>query len=194
MSTSDGGKIEIAGTDLSQNVQKAWRKIGYVAQKFSLYGDLTVRQNLAFFGGVYGLKNDRLGDRIQWGLETFSLTDVADRSAAKLSLGFKRRLSMACALLHEPPILFLDEATSGADPMTRYEFWRKIMELADSGVAVIITTHFLDEARYCDRMMIMQNGQNVASGTVNEILQRGGNAPTVEEAFVRILQEGRVTP
>ncbi|MDO5580575.1 MAG: ATP-binding cassette domain-containing protein [Planctomycetia bacterium] len=191
LSTSDGGTIEIAGTNLEKDVHRVWHQIGYVAQKFSLYADLTVRQNLSFFGGVYGLKKDRLDDRIEWGLDSFDLRDSADRVAGKLPLGYKQRLSMVCALLHDPPILFLDEATSGADPMTRHEFWKKIMDLADSGVAVIITTHFLDEARYCDRMVIMQDGREAAAGTAGEIIRQGGNAPTLEEAFVRIIREKR---
>ncbi len=191
LSSSDGGRIEIAGVDLAKETKSAWNRIGFVAQKFSLYADLTVRQNLEFFGGVYGLHTAKRKERIEWGLETFNLEAFADRDAGKLSMGYKRRLGMACALLHEPAILFLDEATSGADPMARYEFWKLIMALADSGVAVIITTHFLDEARYCDRMVIMQAGTAIASGTVEDIIQQGNGAPNLEEAFVRIIQEKR---
>ncbi|MDD3588380.1 MAG: ATP-binding cassette domain-containing protein [Thermoguttaceae bacterium] len=191
LSAATSGAIEIAGVDLAKNTTAAWSQIGFVAQKFSLYSDLTVMQNMEFFGGVYGLKGAKKKERIQWGLNTFDLAPLADRDAGKLSMGFKRRLSMACALLHEPPILFLDEATSGADPVARHEFWKIIMELADSGVSVIITTHFLDEAAYCDRMIIMQDGAAVAMGTVEDIIRQGKDAPNLEEAFVQIIQEKR---
>lgn len=189
LSAQDAGRIEIDGIDLAKETKTAWKKIGYVAQKFSLYADLSVRQNMDFFGGAYGLSRAKRAERLAWGLAAFGLEELADRDAGKLSTGYKRRLAMACALLHEPAILFLDEATSGADPMARYEFWRLITELADSGVAVIVTTHFLDEARYCDRMVIMQNGTAVASGSVADILHAGNDAPNLEEAFVRIIQE-----
>lgn len=191
LSSADAGRIEIAGMDLAQKTKSVWNRIGFVAQRFSLYADLTVRQNMEFFGGAYGLRGSKRRDRVQWGMNAFNLEPFADRDAGKLSMGFKRRLAMACALLHEPSILFLDEATSGADPIARYEFWKLIMELADSGVAIVITTHFLDEARFCDRMMIMQDGVAVATGNGSEILQQGGNASNLEDAFVRIIQEKR---
>ena len=127
--------------------------------------------------------------------DEFGLREFFHLKTQKLPLGFKQRLSMACALLHRPGILFLDEATSGADPMARREFWERIMALADQGVAVIITTHFLDEAEYCDRMVIMQAGAAVASGTVAEIREMGrekdGALPSLEEAFVNIIRRGR---
>lgn len=189
LSPADGGRIEIAGVDLARETKTAWNRIGFVAQKFSLYSDLSVRRNMEFFGGAYGLRGARRKERVAWGLETFDLSPLADRDAGKLSMGYKRRLAMACALLHEPSILFLDEATSGTDPTARYEFWRLIMGLADAGAAVVVTTHFLDEARFCDRMLIMQDGAAVASGNVEEIIRQGGNAPNLEEAFVRIIQE-----
>ncbi|MDO5552150.1 MAG: ATP-binding cassette domain-containing protein [Planctomycetia bacterium] len=189
LSSSDGGRVEIAGLDLAKEAKTAWNQIGFVAQKFSLYSDLSVRQNMEFFGGVYGLTGEKREERLHWGLTTFDLESLADRDAGKLSMGYKRRLAMACALLHEPSILFLDEATSGADPLARYEFWKLIMQLADSGVAIVVTTHFLDEARFCDRMLIMQDGSAVASGNADEIIAQSGNAPNLEEAFVRIIQE-----
>ncbi|MDO4588092.1 MAG: ATP-binding cassette domain-containing protein [Planctomycetia bacterium] len=189
LSSSDDGRIEIAGLDLAQKTKSVWNRIGFVAQKFSLYSDLTVRQNMEFFGGAYGLRVSARQNRIQWGMKTFNLEPYADREAGKLSMGYKRRLAMACSLLHEPSILFLDEATSGADPIARYEFWKLIMELADSGVAIVVTTHFLDEARFCDRILIMQDGVAVASGNGEEIIRQAGNAPNLEEAFVRIIQE-----
>lgn len=190
LSACDGGSVRIAGTDLRAAGSEARRKIGFVAQKFSLYGDLSVFDNLRFFSGAYGLSGNRRRERIDWAINTFELGDLAAQPAARIPAGFKQRLGMACALLHEPEILFLDGATSGADPLARHEFWQRIMELADRGIAVIITTHFLDEAEYCDHMVIMQDGIAAASGTLPEILQRG-NSPILEEAFVNIIRNFR---
>lgn len=196
LSSANDGTIEIHGLNLRRASGSARAKIGFVAQKFSLYGDLTVQENLRFFGGAYGLHGPHLKERVEWGIEQFALNEFRKQQAAKLPLGYKQRLSMACALLHEPEILFLDEATSGADPMARHEFWKRIMALADSGVAVIITTHFLEEATYCDRMVIMQNGIAAAAGNVDEIRHQGKMAeadelPSMEEAFVNIIKKFR---
>ena len=195
LSAADGGRIEIGGVNLRRAPGSARMKIGYVAQKFSLYTDLTTEENLRFFGGAYGLSGSELNERIAQVADEFGLREFFHLKTQKLPLGFKQRLSMACALLHRPGILFLDEATSGADPMARREFWERIMALADQGVAVIITTHFLDEAEYCDRMVIMQAGAAVASGTVAEIREMGrekdGALPSLEEAFVNIIRRGR---
>lgn len=189
------GKVTVAGYDLRKASGKARAQIGFVAQKFSLYGDLTLRENLRFFGSAYGLHGKHLEARYQWALDEFSLKSYEEFPTDTLPLGIKQRLSMACALLHEPEILFLDEATSGADPITRREFWGRINQLADQGVSVIITTHFLDEAEYCDRMIIMQDGVAVAMGNVNEIRQKGtpSGEPLVslEDAFVAIIQGTR---
>lgn len=191
----DGGTLEVAGCNLRHSPVAARRRLGFVAQKFSLYTDLNVMDNLEFFGGAYGLHGRKLSDRIKWALESFSLKDFSTVSTAKLPLGYKRRLSMACALLHEPDILFLDEATSGADPMARREFWARIIDLADSGVTVIITTHFLDEAEYCDRMVIMMDGMIPAAGTPDEIRKLGvtpeNKNPTLEDAFVNVIKDFR---
>ena len=154
-----------------------------------------MRENLEFFGGAYGLWGKSLKERIAWAMEEFALEQYFNSQTADLPLGIKQRLSMAAALLHEPEILFLDEATSGADPITRRDFWKRIMSLADQGVAVIITTHFLDEAEYCDRMIIMQDGKTVAAGTVEEIrcagMLPGGPRVNLEEAFVNIIRKSR---
>lgn len=195
LDASTSGTVEIAGLDLHHASGAARGKIGFVAQKFSLYGDLTVRENIEFFGGAYGLYGAQLKKRMKWALDEFTLEKYLNSQTGDLPLGIKQRLSMVCALLHEPEILFLDEATSGADPITRRDFWKRIMALADQGVAVIITTHFLDEAEYCDRMIIMQDGKAVASGTVSEVRRAGtpDGAPEVnlEEAFVNIIRKTR---
>lgn len=190
------GTFRIAGRDLhTAGSAEVRRQLGFVAQRFSLYGDLTVRENLTFFGGAYGLSGKRLRERFDWALEEFALHDYCNATAEGLPLGVKQRLSMACALLHQPRILFLDEATSGADPITCRDFWKRMMALADEGVAVIITTHFLDEAEHCDRMVIMRDGQAVAMGTVEEIRRQGTpegtSAVSLETAFANILRAKR---
>lgn len=195
LDASTSGTVKIAGLDLHHASGEARNRIGFVAQKFSLYGDLTMRENLEFFGGAYGLWGKSLKERIAWAMEEFALEQYFNSQTTDLPLGIKQRLSMAAALLHEPEILFLDEATSGADPITRRDFWKRIMSLADQGVAVIITTHFLDEAEYCDRMIIMQDGKAVAAGTVEEIrctgMLPGGPRVNLEEAFVNIIRKSR---
>ncbi len=184
------GKIEVDGKPLAQNLEKMRAQTGYVAQKFSLYGDLSVRQNMEFYGGAYGVRGKLLQERIAWAMDAFQLGPFSRMNAEKLSMGFKRRLAMACALLHEPSIVFLDEATSGTDPISRHEFWKRILELADSGVAVIITTHFMDEAQYCDRILIIRDGRSIALGTTEEIRKMGGNVKTLEDAFVNLVSSG----
>ena len=192
LSRADEGTILFDGKPLEKNLEYVRNNIGYVAQKFSLYGDITVIQNLKFFGGAYGLYGKKLQERIDWACETLNLTEFLKLPAAQLSMGYKRRLAMACALLHNPPILFLDEATSGADPIARREFWKRILALADDGVAVVITTHFLDEAEYCDKILIMRDGCEVASGTVAQVIAQG-NGATLEDAFVNIVSRSSET-
>ncbi len=188
----DGGSLEVAGVDLRHAPETARQNLGYVAQKFSLYTDLTTRDNLTFFGGAYGLTGKKLKERIDWALDNFDLRRYDRTRTGLLPGGYKQRLSMACALLHEPAILFLDELTSGADPMARNDFWGRITGLAESGVTVIITTHFLDEAEYCDRMIIMADGKMLAGGTPDEIraMAQKDNA-TLEDAFLAIIEKGR---
>ncbi|MDR3044559.1 MAG: ATP-binding cassette domain-containing protein [Desulfovibrio sp.] len=164
-----GGSLRVAGVDLRRAPAAARRRLGYVAQKFSLYGQLSVLENLRFFASAYGLYGVARDARMAWALRDFDLADVADAQSGDLSLGYRQRLAMACALMHEPDILFLDEATSGVDPLARREFWRRITALAESGVTVIVTTHFLDEAEYCDRMAILVGGEVLALGTPAEI-------------------------
>ncbi|MBZ2173225.1 ATP-binding cassette domain-containing protein [Nitratidesulfovibrio sp. SRB-5] len=164
-----GGSLRVAGVDLRRAPAAARRRVGYVAQKFSLYGQLSVLENLRFFASAYGLYGAARDARMAWALRDFDLADVADAQSGDLSLGYRQRLAMACALMHEPDILFLDEATSGVDPLARREFWRRITALAESGVTVIVTTHFLDEAEYCDRMAILVGGEVLALGTPAEI-------------------------
>src|SRR5208337_1805798 len=168
------------------------QRIGYVAQKFSLYRQLTVMENLKFFAGAYGLRGSRKRERIDWALEQFDLRSQAELTCGGLPEGYKQRLAMACALMHEPEILFLDEPTSGVDPLARREFWGQINSLAEQNVTVMVTTHFMEEAEYCDRLAIMAEGEILALGTPEEIKQRQRTAahlePTMEDAFIGLIE------
>jgi len=190
---ASAGSLKVAGFDLRHAASSARARIGYMSQKFSLYGSLSVRQNLAFFGSAYGISGARKAARESWALAEFDLERTVDSPSAELSLGHKQRLALACALMHEPEILFLDEPTSGVDPLARREFWHRIHALALAGVTVLVTTHFMEEAEYCDRLAIMAQGQLLAVGPPAEIKDRtraGESAlPTMEEAFIRLIEQ-----
>jgi ABC-2 type transport system ATP-binding protein len=187
-----GGSLSVAGVDLRRAAATARAHIGYMAQTFSLYGNLSVEQNLKFFSGAYGLAGRRRAERLAWALEQFKLAPLAHATSAALPLGYKQRLALACALMHEPDILFLDEPTSGVDPIARREFWHRINGLAARGVTVMVTTHFMAEAEYCDRLAIMAAGEILTLGTPAEIKQRTRSPasphPTMEEAFIRLIE------
>jgi ABC-2 type transport system ATP-binding protein len=184
------GFLAVAGMDLRRARNQARANVGYVAQKFSLYGNLTVEENLHFYGGVYGLDDERLQRRLQSVKKQFNLLDVANVPAEQLPGGYKQRLSMAAALLHEPKILFLDEPTSGIDPLTRRLFWRQITALAANGTTIIITTHFMEEAEYCDRIMIQDQGRMLALDTPAAIrCQQGRRLPDMNAAFIAIVEQ-----
>jgi pyoluteorin transport system ATP-binding protein len=189
------GTLQVAGVDLSRARASARQRIGYVAQKFSLYGQLTVAENLEFFASAYGLRRDRKRQRIERALEQFELASLARQPSGQLPAGQQRRLAMAAALLHEPEILFLDEPTSGADPLARREFWWRITALAEQGVTVIVTTHFMEEAEYCDRIIIMDAGRVLAQGTPADVRGHARTTderdPTMEDAFIAIVDEAR---
>jgi ABC-2 type transport system ATP-binding protein len=189
------GTLKVAGADLRRARAEARQNIGYVAQKFSLYGDISVLENLQFFAGAYGLRNSRAAERIEWALESFELKQRATSTAGALPGGFQRRLAMAAALLHEPAIVFLDEPTSGADPLARREFWRRIGSLADHGTTIVVTTHFMEEAEYCDRIMIQDAGTMLAIGTPEEVRRQAGSegraAHSMEDAFIGIVEQAR---
>ncbi len=187
---ASSGYLSVAGKNLRKAAAPARAKIGYVSQKFSLYGNLSVMENLLFFGGVYGLTAEELKKRIAAVLEQFDLLGHEDDLSGDLPAGFKQRLAMAAGLLHQPEILFLDEPTSGIDPLARRLFWRRITELAESGTTVIITTHFMEEAEYCDRMLIQDAGRVLSLGTPGEVRAQG-EAETMEEAFIGIVEKAR---
>jgi ABC-2 type transport system ATP-binding protein len=189
------GTLRVAGMDLRYARASARQRIGYVAQKFSLYGQLSVTENLEFFASAYSLRGARKRERISWALQQFELNPLAELPSGQLPGGYKQRLAMAAALLHEPEILFLDEPTSGVDPLARREFWRRITALAEQRVTVIVTTHFMEEAEYCDRVVIMDAGRVLAEGTPAEVRRRahheGEREPTMEDAFIAIVEEAR---
>ena len=190
---STSGFLSVAGVNLRTARTQARANVGYVAQKFSLYTMLTVRENLEFFGGVYGLDIKTLLQRIDAVVRQFSLSDVLHKPAGELPSGYKQRLSMAVGLIHQPRILFLDEPTSGIDPVARRVFWRRITALAAAGTTVIITTHFMEEAEYCDRIMIQDQGKMLVLGTPEEVRRKGGNSRTMNEAFIAIVNQNRNT-
>jgi ABC-2 type transport system ATP-binding protein len=166
-----------------------------MAQKFSLYQDLNVIQNLNFFSRAYGLAGRRRRSRVRWALDEFDLDSFRDTVSGNLPLGYKQRLALAAALMHEPEILFLDEPTSGVDPLARREFWHRINVLSESGVTVLVTTHFMEEAEYCDRLVIMFEGEIMAEGAPEDMKSEYRTAdnpePTMEDAFVAMIKERR---
>lgn len=187
------GKARIAGVDLLTAASEARARLGYMAQRFSLYGDLSALQNLQFFARVYGLSRARQRVMIERMIETFALADKLDQNAGALPLGFKQRLSLACAVMHEPDVLFLDEPTSGVDPRTRREFWAHINAMVSNGVTVVVTTHFLDEAEYCDRTALIYRGRMIALGTPAELKARATSSdsvsPTFEDACITLVEQ-----
>jgi ABC-2 type transport system ATP-binding protein len=186
------GEGRVAGIDLRRDTAGARGRLGYMAQKFSLYGDLTVAQNLAFFAGVYGLTGARKREQIAKMTEVFVLGDRLGTAARELPLGFKQRLALACAVMHEPEALFLDEPTSGVDPITRREFWTHINGLVEKGVAVVVTTHFMEEAEYCDRISLIYRGRSIALGSPDDLKAQVTTSerpdPTMEDAFIALIE------
>jgi len=174
------GSVSVAGIDMVRHARRARGRIGYVTQRFTLYGDLGVLENLELQAGLYGVVGPRRDERVRWALDRFELRAVASERAARLPLGFQRRLAVAAALLHEPDVLFLDEPTSGIDPLARQQLWELVYELTDSGVGVLVTTHYMDEALFCDRLALMDRGSVIASGTPQELLARPLDAPIVQ--------------
>ena len=186
------GDAHVMGIDLKLSPRRARQKLGYMAQKFSLYGNLSVEQNLNFFSGIYGLKGQAQEQKIVQMVESFALDRYRNTTAGELPLGFKQRLALACALMHEPPLLFLDEPTSGVDPVTRREFWMHINALVGKGVTVMVTTHFMDEAEYCDRIALIYHGRMIATGPPDELKKQVADAqspdPTFEDAFIELIR------
>ncbi|KNC92916.1 ATP-binding cassette domain-containing protein [Trabulsiella odontotermitis] len=187
------GKALVLDMDLKVSSGKARQHLGYMAQKFSLYGNLTVEQNLRFFSGVYGLRGKAQNEKIARMSDAFGLKNIASHTTDSLPLGFKQRLALACSLMHEPDILFLDEPTSGVDPLTRREFWLHINSMVEKGVTVMVTTHFMDEAEYCDRIGLVYRGKLIASGTPDDLKAQAADDdtpdPTMEQAFITLIHD-----
>jgi ABC-2 type transport system ATP-binding protein len=185
--TPTAGEGSVAGNDLLRARADARQSLGYMAQKFSLYGDLSVKQNLDFFAGTYGLARSAKSLAIERVIDVFHLGSHLSASAGGLPLGFKQRLALACAVMHEPPVLFLDEPTSGVDPIVRREFWTHINGLVERGVAVLVTTHFMDEAEYCDRIALIFRAEQIATGSPDQ-LKADTASETMEDAFVALIE------
>jgi ABC-2 type transport system ATP-binding protein len=186
------GVLRVAGFDLRKAAAPARGRLGYMAQRFSLYGDLSVERNLRFFSSAYRLFGARQRQRIDWAVSEFDLGSQMSATARDLPLGFKQRLALACALMHEPDILFLDEPTSGVDPLARRDFWRRINALAEAGVTIMVTTHFMEEAEYCDRLAIMAQGSVLTAGAPEAIKAAARTParpdPTMEDAFIAMIE------
>ena len=189
------GEGIVAGFDIHKQAEQIKQNIGYMSQKFSLYEDLTVDENITFYGGIYGLSGKRLEDRKAWALEMTGLKDHRNSFTAILSGGWKQRLALACAILHEPPIVFLDEPTSGVDPISRRRFWDFIYQMADHGVTVFVTTHYMEEAEYCDRIALIYQARIIALGTPQELKtkimheQALKKVPNLEDVFISLIEK-----
>jgi ABC-2 type transport system ATP-binding protein len=186
------GEARVAGFDVRTERAKIRRNIGYMSQRFSLYSDLTVRENIQLYGGIYGLSDDQIRDRTTSLLDSLGLTSSAGDLVGSLPLGWKQKLAFSVALLHEPKIVFLDEPTGGVDPITRRQFWEQIYQAAARGTTVFVTTHYMDEAEYCDRVSIMVDGKIAALGTPSELKAQYGVA-TVDDVFVRLARAATVS-
>jgi ABC-2 type transport system ATP-binding protein len=182
------GTARVLGIDVTRDPESVKRHIGYMSQRFSLYDDLTVSQNLRFFGGIYGLSGARAREREGWALDMAGLMGQEGRLARELSGGWKQRLALACAVLHQPRVLFLDEPTSGVDPISRRQFWRVIDSMSAEGVTVFVTTHYLDEAEYCHRLALIHAGRLVALGTAGELKAVFGDCAVIEVVAPRVAE------
>ena len=183
--TPTEGTAVVGGFDVSTHAEDVKRSIGYMSQRFSLYADLTIRENIEFYGGIYGLKKAELAERAQHLLDDLGLHDDADRLVGALPLGLKQKLAFSTALVHEPKVVFLDEPTSGVDPLTRRQFWEMIYAAADRGTTILITTHYLDEAEYCNRISVMVDGTMAAYDTPTAVKEQLGVA-TMDEVFLTL--------
>ena len=180
-----GGQATVAGFDIARQAEDVKLNIGYMSQRFSLYDDLSVRENIWLYGGIYGLTDAEISDRTKAMVARLGLEHAANDLVRDIPLGWKQKLAFSVALLHEPQIVFLDEPTSGVDPITRRQFWELIYEAAHGGTTVLVTTHYMDEAEYCDRISIMVSGKIEAMGTPAELKKQFG-VSSIDELFVRL--------
>jgi ABC-2 type transport system ATP-binding protein len=193
LSEPTSGEVIVAGFDARRQSEKIKRNIGYMCQKFSLYEDLTVKENIVLYGGIYGMSKPLIRKRTGELLDKLRFTEYEERLISDLPLGLRQKLAFSVAILHEPKIVFLDEPTGGVDPITRRQFWEMIYETASGGITVFVTTHYMDEAEYCDRISIMSEGRIVALDTPEQ-LKKQYNASTVEEVFIKIARPADQAP
>jgi len=185
ISNPTSGKAHVAGFDVLKNAEDVKKNIGYMSQKFALYDDLTVKENITFFGGIYGLSRKRIEEKRFQLVEELGLKDVVNQLVGSLPLGWKQKISFSVSLLHEPKIVFLDEPTGGVDPITRRQFWEMIYKSANQGTTLFVTTHYMDEAEYCDRVSIMVNGKIEALDTPKNLKNKYG-AVNMNEVFLKL--------
>jgi ABC-2 type transport system ATP-binding protein len=182
------GEATVLGYNFMKSSQKARWRIGYMSQKFSLYADISVYENLKFYAGIYGLRGDKKKEKMSNMLEIFELNKYKNTQAKDLPLGYKQRLSLACAIMHDPAVLFLDEPTSGVDPVTRREFWNHIYAMVEKGMTIMVTTHFMQEAEYCDEIALIYKGKAIAIDTPHELILKISPNATMQEAFIELIK------
>ncbi len=187
LSKASSGTGKVAGFNLNTETEKIKKDIGYMSQKFSLYDDLTVSENIRFFGGIYGLSRKQIKEKTIEILEELNLTEVAKSLVSSLPLGWKQRLAFAISMVHDPEIVFLDEPTGGVDPRVRREFWETIYQVAEKGCTIFVTTHYMDEAEYCDRVSIMVTGKIEALDTPDKLKQQF-DATSMDEVFLKLVR------
>lgn len=183
--TPTSGEARVSGYDVYTEAESIKKNIGYMSQKFSLYNDLTAEENIRFYGGIYGIPASELNQKIKGVIESVGLVEVKDKLVQALPLGWKQKLAFSISILHQPDIVFLDEPTGGVDPVTRRQFWEKIYEASEKGITVFVTTHYMDEAEYCDRVSIMVDGRIDALDTPQGLKQKY-NADSIEEVFIQL--------
>ncbi len=189
ISKPTSGKINVAGFDLNTDQEKVKRRIGYMSQKFSLYNDLSIVENIRLFAGIYGLSDEEIAQKTRVVLENLGLETQAKSLISSLPLGWKQKLAFSVSMIHDPDIVFLDEPTGGVDPITRRQFWDLIYQASEGGTTIFVTTHYMDEAEYCDRISMMVSGKIAAMGSPDE-LKSGFRAEDMNEVFVKIAREG----
>jgi len=183
--SSSSGEATVAGFDINKNRNKLKENIGYMSQKFSLYEDLTLKENIAFYGGIYGLSKTEIKEKTALMVDELGLENIEDTLIAEIPLGWKQKIAFSVAILHKPKVVFLDEPTSGVDPITRRQFWTLIYKAAADGITVFVTTHYMDEAEYCDRISMMVEGRIEALGTLQELLTKY-DAQDMDEVFIKL--------
>jgi ABC-2 type transport system ATP-binding protein len=188
LSIPTSGNAKVAGFDVYKETEQIKKNIGYMSQKFSLYEDLTVKENIRFYAGIYGKSDSFIKDKTALILGQLNMSDEANKLVKALPLGWKQKLAFSVAIFHEPQIVFLDEPTGGVDPVTRREFWNMIYKAAESGITVFVTTHYMDEAEYCNRVSIMVDGRIDALGTPRE-LKNNFNAVSMDEVFLKLARK-----